>query len=289
MVATLMSRPRKPQATPRLRQFDANIAKASGRMAERVREPVPFCWFCPSTEGRKTREHIFPKWLSGHYGARAEVVTPFRMSAATGMELSRRPEKPLSSFVCGDVCADCNNGWMSQAEEDVRPLLTTTKRRGRLSTDEAFNLARWFAKTAAVINVSQPYRLLFPERDRHALRLGIPDRLTVSLFKSRRQNGLVDWLQGGFSTALTGPGISPEAAGTLMERTLITHIRVADLVGVVVLVPPPLTTAAVVEQTDSTRIWPLPAKLPTWGSRKSRKDYIDHLTVFDISNLPFGI
>jgi hypothetical protein len=283
--------PKRRKRTPvkGLRQFDRNLARNPGRMAERVREPVPFCWFCPSNEGRKSREHIFPLWLSAHYGARAELVTPGRSAQMTGQELSRRPAKPLSAFVCGDICADCNNGWMSQVEDRVKPILTASKRWGRLTVEEALDLARWFAKTAAVLNVSQPYRLLFPERDRHALASGLPDRLTVRLFRSRHQNGLVDWVQGGLSGALIPPDFRHESANSLLERTLITHIRVADLVGVVILVPAPLTIGAVVEPNASTGIWPVPPSLPTWGGLARRRDYLDHVTTFDYSNLAFGI
>jgi hypothetical protein len=280
---------RKQVPEKRLRPFDANIARSSGRMAERVWERVPFCWFCPSSQGKKSKEHIFPKWLSGHYDARTEMVTPVRQSRVSGQELSRRPAKPLSGFVCGDVCTTCNNGWMSQVEERVRPILTASKRSGRFSPDDALALARWFAKTAAVLNVSQPYRLLFPASDRHALATGLPDRVAVRLFRSRRQNGLVDWVQGGHSGSLTPPGFPAEAARSLLERTLITHIRVADLVGVVILVPAPVHVDAVIEtNTGSAKIWPTPSRCPTWGGLPLRADYLDHFTTFDYNKLVLG-
>jgi hypothetical protein len=273
----------------RLRQFDANIARAGGRMAERERESVPFCWFCPATSGRKSKEHIFPQWLSAHYGARTEVVTPHRVSAMTGKLLSERPPKPLSGFKCGDVCGDCNNGWMSQLEDRVRPILTADKRTGRLTLDEAGVLAHWFVKTAAVLNVSQPYRLLFPARDRHALATGIPERAMARIFKARTQNGLVDWVQGAPSGSFSPKGVPNEVATSLQERTLMTHIRVGDLVGVVILVPAPLSvTKAVIEHDASRRIWPLPDTLPKWGRLPVRKDYLDHFTSFTYDHLVFG-
>lgn len=273
----------------RLRQYDANIAKAGGRMAERERERVPFCWFCPATSGRKSKEHVFPQWLSAHFGARAEVVTPHRFSGMTGELLSERPSKPLSGFKCGDVCAECNNGWMSQVEDRVRPILTADRRLGRLTQDEAASLAHWFAKTAAVLNVSQPYRLLFPAGDRHKLATGIPDRATVRIFKARHQNGLVDWVQGAPSASFSPKGVPHEVARSLQERTLITHIRVSDLVGVVILVPAPLNAVTAVDDQDaSRRVWPLPDTLPTWGAIPRRKDYLDHFTSFSYDHLALG-
>jgi hypothetical protein len=283
-----MSNRRKPHDV-RLRQFDENLARGPERMAERIRERVPQCWFCSTVDGRKSKEHIFPKWLTAHFNARPEVVTPGRVSAATGEELSRRPPKPLSAFVCSDVCQDCNNGWMSVMEQRVRPILTREKRTGRLSGEEAFVLAHWFVKTAAVLNVSQPYRLLFPARERHSLANGLPLGATVRLFKSRRQDGLVDWVQGGHLGALSSSEVPEERVRGLLERILVTHIRVADLVGVVVLTPPPLQPESVLDVPNaSARIWPPPPRLPTWGGLPRRKDYLDHFVTVDVSGLSLG-
>ena len=74
-----------------------------------------------------------------------------------------------------------------------------------------------------------------------------------------------------------------------MERTLITHVRVADLVGVVILVPAPVHVDAVIEtNTGSAKIWPAPTTCPTWGGLPRRADYLDHFTIFDYSNLALG-
>jgi hypothetical protein len=237
----------------------------------------------------QVEEHIFPQWLSAHYGARTELVTPHRVSAMTGELLSERPSKPLSGFKTGDVCGECNNGWMSQLEDRVRPIPTAEKRTGRLTPDEAGALAPWLVKTAAVLNVSQPYRLLFPVSDRHALATGIPDRAMVRIFKARTQNGLVDWVQGAPSASLSPQRVPNQVAQSLQERTLITHIRVGNLVGVVILVPAPLSAPKVVVEHDaSRRIWPLPDTLPTWGGLPVRKDYFDHFTTFTYDHLILG-
>lgn len=59
------------------------------------------------------------------------------------------------------------------------PILTQSPCRGRITDDEATILARWFAKTAANLNVSQPFRLLVDGPSRHALAISIPDRFAV--------------------------------------------------------------------------------------------------------------
>ena len=46
------------------RKYDRNLLETGGRLAHRVVEPVPFCWFCARTTGTRSKEHIFPQWGS---------------------------------------------------------------------------------------------------------------------------------------------------------------------------------------------------------------------------------
>ena len=43
------------------RMFDRNLIENGGRLAHRVIEPDPFCWFCDHTAGTRSKEHIFPQ------------------------------------------------------------------------------------------------------------------------------------------------------------------------------------------------------------------------------------
>ncbi len=87
--------PDQPLDTERLRRFDRNFLAEGKTLAPRVLEPVPFCWFCDTETGTRSKEHIFPKWLK-HYGAMNEVVQPRRISMALGGLLaSERGARPL--------------------------------------------------------------------------------------------------------------------------------------------------------------------------------------------------
>ena len=246
----------------KLRRFDRNLLATGNRLANRVQEEVPFCWFCDAASGQRAKEHIFPKWLLVHYDALDELVHPTRTSAG-GELLSERPERPLRAHVNGEVCAACNNGWMASLEAATKPVLTRRPLRGRITPDEAEILARWFIKTAVNLNVSQPYRLLVDAPARHALATHIPDGFEVYLFRVRRQNGVVDWVQKSVDGGVVPAGMVDEF-NRLTELTLVTHIRVADVVGVVVYRPTllPLLDVAV---EGTARVFPLPGKLPTWG------------------------
>ncbi len=125
---------------------------------------------------------------------------------------------------------------MSALEVAAAPILTPDPRQGPISGDDALALARWFAKTAVNLNVSQPFRLLVDAQARHGLATGIPSGFAVHLFRSEKQNGVFNWVQKSAGAAFC-PQDQLGDVRRLMERTLVTHIRIADLVGVVVYTP----------------------------------------------------
>lgn len=63
----------------------------------------------------------------------------------------------------------------------------------------------------------------------------------------------------------------------------MTHIRIADLVGVVAYAPEPLRPEDIMLR-DAVRIYPLSEDAPTWESVPVRKDYFDILTVVEAND-----
>ncbi|KAA1426605.1 hypothetical protein [Nocardioides antri] len=251
-----------------MRAYDSYVAKQGGRMAERVREPIPDCWFCATPKAKTSREHIFPRWLTGELGVRDEEVTPMHVRLEAPNADHVMTKRPLAGFVATRICQECNNGWMSELETTARPVLTESPRKGRLTRAEAEILARWFAKTAVVLNVSQNFRLLVEARDRHELAIGIPNNATVALMRLSPAAGkTVDWIQTSPMTALVPAAMEQAAVQRIIERTLQVNIQVGDLGAVVTFAARPNTTEAVEGYLPAaTPIWPLPARLPAWGS-----------------------
>lgn len=250
--------PQQSVDVDRLRKFDRNLLETGGRLGHRVVEPTSLCWFCDRTAGTRSKEHIFPQWLLKHHGAMDERVRPIRISMPLGgVVASERGERPLRAHFNGEVCATCNNGWMSSLEGSAMPILTQIPRLGRISDDEAITLARWFAKTAVNLNVSQPFRLLVDAASRHALATGIPERFAVHLFRVRKQNGIFDWVQKSPDSA-SCPEDQLSGMRRLLELTLVTHIRIADLVAVVVHAPEPFQSTDVIPD-GTARIYPAPS------------------------------
>lgn len=250
----------------RLRRFDQNLIDAGGRLAYRVEEPVPACWFCDRPERKKSAEHIFPQWLLDHYGARDEQVQPVRYSARGQLASARKPF-PLANLVCGEICRDCNNGWMSRLEARVKPLFLGDTTRGVISTDQAATLAWWFIKTAIVLNVSQPYRLLVDATCRHEVALGNLDRFTVGLFRVTKRDGLVNWIQGLTPAFIVPSGVATAQWSRLAEMTLVSQIRIQDLVAQVVYLPPPLDRSLLSVDPSSARpLWPDRGQPVDWST-----------------------
>jgi len=267
------------------RKFDRNLIETGNRLAHRVVEPVPFCWFCDRAAGKRSKEHIFPQWLLKHHGAMDERVHPIRISLPLGGAVaSERGQRPLRAHFNGEVCADCNNGWMSALEVSAAPILTQDPRRGEIAAEDAIILARWFAKTAVNLNVSQPFRLLVDKAARHGLATGIPDGFAVHLFRVREQDGVFDWAQKS-PDAATCPQDRVSSMRRLLELTLVTHIRIADLVAVVVYARKPLRPADVVT-SDGSRIYPASEVSPEWDELPLRENYLDLFTIVDGEAVP---
>jgi hypothetical protein len=103
----------------------------------------------------KTDEHVFPDWLQEHLGVKGSVVTPMRVRSDNRQIIDMR-QHVMGAFVAGSVCSNCNHGWMSMLENEVKrilPRLIDDPIQLETLTDlERFTLARWTVKTAAVLN-----------------------------------------------------------------------------------------------------------------------------------------
>jgi len=116
-------------------------------------------------------------------------------------------------------------------------------------------LARWFVKTATVINVSQPYRLLWDADRRHQVETGVPANVRVSLYWVPEPD--LNWVQGSIPSASSSAGASVEGLTELIGLTHVCEIQVGNLVGVVIALPDRLGGAVV--QAPGAPLWPPPS------------------------------
>ena len=239
----------------------------------RVFEPVPFCWMCSRESGKRTREHVFPQWLLREMPKSMQTFEPVRFTR-DGQTGSHRGPLGASALVAGSVCGLCNHGWMSSLEGAVQPMLRG--QRDVVSGDELEALTRWFVKTAVIINVSQPYRLLWDAERRHKVATGIPANLRVSLYRVPEPD--LNWRQGRLPFAIAPAGGDTSRLALLIERTHVCEIQVGTLVGLVVALPWQLSTATV--DAPGSVLWPATEAIQLDNLPKEARafDGITHLT-----------
>ncbi len=124
------------------------------------------CIFC---NGRaSTIEDAWPLWLVGLLGR----IPPGRMEAERAGQETRiwKAEKP--ELRVKNVCDHCNNGWMSDLENRVKPIIKAlfTKESVTLDSYDQTTLTVWSLKTAMVyetLRSNQPW--FFDEAERREL------------------------------------------------------------------------------------------------------------------------
>lgn len=109
------------------------------------------CVFCGGTP--ITREHVWPRWArtlwadEGHLPHFQQVVQDDRE------DVERAWRREACSTTVAAVCQQCNNGWMADLEQCVKPMLDPMLRgHGRLlHAGGQRTLAAWALKTAMMV------------------------------------------------------------------------------------------------------------------------------------------
>lgn len=104
------------------------------------------CLFCSGRADSK--EHLWPRWILD----RQPHEDPFQHTMGTG------PTKQISSpITVRCVCDRCNNGWMSQLENQIKPLVGSLMAdiSLTLNRDQQNILAIWGLKTAMVMDATK--------------------------------------------------------------------------------------------------------------------------------------
>src|SRR5215472_14798711 len=96
------------------------------------------CIFCGQRKPG-SREHVIPRWIRERLDIQADVRIEVNSALA---------KKWPNLYVKLDrtVCANCNNGWMSDLEEQVKPCLgpmLVNEHSVNLDAEQQRDLARW--------------------------------------------------------------------------------------------------------------------------------------------------
>src|SRR5262245_61112520 len=129
---------------------------------------VKTCLFCGSP-GPFSQEHVLPEWIAALLGVGRVQVKRQRLDTPA----STWEKVGTFGHTVGNVCEICNNGWMSDLEDYVKPVLAPLifpKRytEHRLGPDEQMLLAAWLWKIA-ILHESVSDVSYFDETERHLL------------------------------------------------------------------------------------------------------------------------
>jgi hypothetical protein len=123
------------------------------------------CIFCQQ-EGKASREHLWPRWAQGTFEEEErDQLVPHSIEPHDGPP--KTWDAPPFSATLKEVCQQCNNGWMSQIEEEAKvyaePLIAG-KEDLVIDVDAQWAISRWaYLKVLLFERVDKRQRLL-PER-----------------------------------------------------------------------------------------------------------------------------
>lgn len=118
-----------------------------------------------------TNEHVFPRWLNRYLGGSRRQLLEQARYGENGFDLVY-PSMGID-FRVRKVCAQCNNGWLSDLEAEsidvLHPLVSGLERQ-LVSLREQRQIAVWATKTAMVMDQTQAAPLL-PTRQLARMRI----------------------------------------------------------------------------------------------------------------------
>jgi hypothetical protein len=229
------------------------------------------CAFCGGgLTGKRSREHIFPRWLLRDRDA---LDTAFRLdwTSASGEDLLGERVLPLRSFVAGRVCRSCNNGWMSALETQARELLprfaNAEQSLAGLSKAGRETLARWALKTAfACRSADLAPQLVDPEHARVLAEGAMPPAHVVA------REAPVELGLGSYATQrwlVSYPTEERAAVEELVGRSHKTVLLLGRLL-IAVCFWPDARWPVVISRSSHRALWPNDGAWLTYGHATDR-------------------
>jgi hypothetical protein len=178
------------------RSFEKELLeKGNVTLAPRTVEVPEGCWMCGSNKAKLTKARLYPDWMLQAFVCADAAYATVHMDA-TGNVIDKR-ETPFKQLVCDQICQDCIHGWMNELDTAFKPVFLGDV--NAVLEKEPLLVARWIAKTATLINISQQRRIQVPAVARHGLsnKDGMPKGWRVYAFScSSEGSSPIAWTQG---------------------------------------------------------------------------------------------
>ena len=121
------------------------------------------CVFCKE-HNDKAKEHIIPVWLQKEIFGNVNWDFQGIHYSSFYLKIKNIRQHTGDNLLFGKVCKFCNNGWMSDLEEQFIPIFRKliSVNNYNLTNKEKFILSLWSFKTAIIINAGSNYRKKVP-------------------------------------------------------------------------------------------------------------------------------
>jgi hypothetical protein len=121
----------------------------------------PTCLFCPSNDISK--EHIFPKWIRPYVeettfeGANFSKFGDEDFSKVISSSTTKGKKESSHGYTVKLACIDCNSGWMSNLEEEIKNILIINNELIKTISEEidpinAYKLSLWLIMKALLLS-----------------------------------------------------------------------------------------------------------------------------------------
>lgn len=126
------------------------------------------CIFCglKLTKYNKSKEHVIPRWIIESLDFSKSKISGKHTSFPNNPEIIyNQRSHDINSFVLGNICKFCNNNWMSEIENSIKPILLAVlddRSPTILSKEQCILFSKWAYKTAITINYSVNYKKIIP-------------------------------------------------------------------------------------------------------------------------------
>jgi hypothetical protein len=229
------------------------------------------CVFCDGTP--VSREHVWPRWArtiwaeEGHMPHFQQVVQDDRD------DVERNWRGEACSMTVTAVCQRCNNGWMSDLEQDAKPMLEAMlDGRGRLlHAGGQRTLAAWALKTAMMAGHTNgaARHVIGAEQYEHLMERLAPSNRVVIWMASYAGDVTAMCRMYGLDADMDAGPDPNRGARDIWGTTIAFGPVVFQLFGSDI---PELVAGAQVRAPGCHQLWPYVGSF-TWAPRPALNDY----------------
>lgn len=188
------------------------------------------CIFCK--DSGMSKEHFWPEWISSYIQNNRTGNHISEIHSSEGKKdrvLDRQIKRPGNVITkkLRVVCKSCNNGWMSQLEERVKPILVAILENKSITIkkDDLLFLSKWVAMKVIVAEQSEDGTQVTPDSDRDEFFQSgkIPDyfRVYIGLQETEHTSG---YLRHSLTFSITKDGPTPSLDGLQRNTQTVSFI-----------------------------------------------------------------